>query len=40
MIELAMMYGILVGRVQAGTYTFHEDYLYRGDIWTVVIDTE
>jgi hypothetical protein len=40
MIELAMMYGILVGRVHTGPYIFHEDYLYRGNIWTVAIDTE
>lgn len=38
--ELAMMYGILVGRVQVGPYSFQEKYLFEGKIYTIVIDTE
>lgn len=40
MIELAMMYGLLVGRSQVGPYFFNENYLYHNRIYTVVVDTE
>jgi hypothetical protein len=40
MIELAMMYGLLVGSAQVGPYFIQENYLYYNHIYTVVVDTE
>jgi hypothetical protein len=40
MIELAMMYGLLVGSVQTGPYLIQENYLFQDKIYTVLVDTE
>jgi len=40
MIEIAMIYGLMVGSVQVGPYFIQQDYLYRGNIYTVIEDRE